>query len=330
MDLNAPVPGRSRPGGLELLSDIARQASTSTRAVDGTARKGPPKESAEVRLQRFLEENGANNDLLIQCGATRQVLKLCPRQMYEVLTSTLHASKSQEMFARAQTNAQWTSCDVYNHRELGASVPIHDYGMPHSGRGLWSAAGSHTQQGGSMMVVSNGPLEQNNIMQQEVYRNSNVRDPDAIQTSMGQPDHFYHEPSVYVTPIPVSHPRPAEHTQQTSQSPRQNQQEQHSQHAHLSDFYHQQPKELPSPQQPQSMPQQLQEGTQATSKQPQTQKHQSPLQMSRGMSDEFRGTKRSLADSAELDADQYRGAPDDGYRWRKYGEKMCSTQEGSL
>merc|ERR1712166_882433 len=132
-----------RPDGLELLSDIARQAQTKPpkHLVDDKARA--PKESAEVRLQRFLEENGANNDVLIQCGATQQILKLSPRQMYEVLTSTGHASKCQQMFSMAQTPAQCSASGVYNASNRSEQVRPRAQQTPSSRMAEFMSHGQH-------------------------------------------------------------------------------------------------------------------------------------------------------------------------------------------
>jgi len=63
----------------------------------------------DLLLETFLEEHGLTEDLILQCRATQQTMKICPRQMYEVLSSQSHVSLTQRSLAEAQTSSQWVS-----------------------------------------------------------------------------------------------------------------------------------------------------------------------------------------------------------------------------
>jgi len=209
-----------RSGGLELLSDIARQASSppippGVRQGNQNARPATQpasKESNLVKLQRFLEEHGANNDLLIQCGATQQVLKLCPRQMYEVLTSTLHASKSQEMFAQAQTPAQHSATGAFNMRmEDNATMGMNDAyaGMQGFGGQWMSQQMSKPGQGMVMGTqMTNGAGQASGLqmqLRQEHFGQPDPRGADSENpmTQMSQMEYNNGQP-VYVNTVPMA------------------------------------------------------------------------------------------------------------------------------
>jgi len=272
-----------RSDGLQLLSDIARQASTVNPPAEAS-KEAPPlaqaqtsNQAAEERLYNFLVENGINNDLLVQCGATQQTIKLSPRQMYEVLTSTMHASKSQQMFAHAQTPAQWSSS------------------------GQWAASSQYNLQEHREDGVPQGHREEPRPYLPQHPQISVPRQDQRMMESVLSRDQSYSIPQDHLP----------QYAGQCIPFPHANQNQRHAPVVqHVPVVQH---APLVRPVQPQVHAQPIEPRQEPSRQEP------------------SRGTKRTQSETTSgIDMGKYRGAPDDGYRWRKYGEKAFSTEPGRI
>lgn len=357
--MNTTIP--TREGGLELLSNIARQASTASCGhKDNLADAGPQ----DNRLQRFFEQHGANNDLLVQCGATQQVLQLCPRQMYEVLTSRMHASQIQQMFATVQTRSQSSTSGFFNTNPLTA-------GETQSGVDVKQLVDLDTD--GSVMT-------QGGLMQQQGNLHHSGRRSPPIFTGFRSPSNPSPDPQVqhvdgsstrHQLPPPYAqgmqmsseskhHDRGQQHQiatqpglivpadrvgqqhQQCVQEAQRMQEEQQLLHNQKLLLHHQklqlqlqqihqlqhEIQQSPSLSQGHS----LSQGQRPQSQLEQSQEGEGQVQVESTHSADVRGTKRPAADalSAVEKSEQCGTVPDDGFRWRKHGEKMCATPSGQV
>lgn len=206
-------------------------------------------EGDRFHMLRFLKEHGLDNDLFIQCGTTQQSLRLSPRQIFEVLSSSAHVCTTQQLLARAQTPVQETSSGTFH--EMRAAHEIRE--------GLYEDPAA-----GGLQAVPGHPVCRPSIQTLGNFHNPRVLelDPAAL-----------HAASSFGRAAP---------TQSTSQ--------------------------------------QWQE----------LQQHGAGL----APAGHRRGTKRGHPDHqptlTEDEKEKLRAAPEDGYRWRKYGEKTLFSKAGDI
>jgi len=224
-------------------------------------------DAEDLRLETFLEEHGMNDDLIVQCVDTQQVMTLRLSQMYEVLASSEYASMSQRLLAEAQVT-------------VGSALESH---LP-----------ANNPSGNRPQEQPERPLDQCG------HTAAYAQNPPRWHPSLQSVNSFHGTRDQSIQPL--QQPPQAQLSLRMAGSTQQDMSSQQrlTFHELMANDFTEGAKQLP---------QQSRRRSTGSEQQP---------------------TKRPKKVLSDADKEKLRALPDDGFRWRKYGEKTLHSETGEV